>query len=157
MKNMRAWALGLILVCCLPAVSCKKDKDKNDNIYSAKNTAMTGAQEVPAVTTTATGSFDITYNRDSKMLNITVRWQGLSGPVTLSHIHGPAAKGVNAGVLENFTTIIPKTESGNFSTSFTLNGTTQKEEDLLAGKWYVNIHTAAHPGGEIRGQIELTY
>lgn len=155
MKNMRAWALGLILVCCLPAASCKKDKD--DNLYSAKNAPMSGAQEFPAVTTSATGSFDISYNRDSKVLNITVRWQGLSGPVTLSHIHGPAAKGANAGVLQNFTDIIPKTESGTFSTSFTLNGTNQKEEDLLAGKWYVNIHTAAHPGGEIRGQIELTY
>ncbi len=155
MKNLRAWAAGLLLVCCIPAVSCHKDKD--DNLYSAKNAAMSGAQEVPAVTTTATGSFDVTYNRDSKLLNITVRWQGLSGNPTLAHIHGPAAKGVNAGVLQNFTPLLTASPAGTFSTSFTLNGTNQLEEDLLGGKWYVNIHTAAHPGGEIRGQIELTY
>ncbi|WP_298715083.1 CHRD domain-containing protein [Chitinophaga sp.] len=155
MKNLRAWALGLLIVCCLPAVSCKKDKD--DKLYTASNAPMSGGQEFPAVTTTATGNFDASYNRESKQLTITVRWQGLSGNATLAHIHGPAAKGANAGVLYNFTPILSLTPSGNFSTSFTLNGTNQLEEDLLAGKWYVNIHTANHPGGEIRGQIELTY
>lgn len=156
MKNLRAWALGLLLAGILPAVSCNKDKDDN-NLYSTKNAPMSGAQESPAVTTGASGSFDVTYNRESKVFNITVRFQGLSGNATLAHIHGPADKGANAGVLQNFTPILPLTQSGTFSTTFTLNGTNQKEEDLLAGKWYVNIHTANHPGGEIRGQIELTY
>lgn len=155
MKNLKAWAFVLLAACCLPALSCKKDKD--DNLYTVNNAPMSGAQEFPAVTTTATGSFDASYNRDSKVLTITVRWQGLSGNATLAHIHGPAAKGANAGVLQNFTPILSLTPAGSFSTSFTLNGTNQKEEDLLGGKWYVNIHTAAHPGGEIRGQIELAY
>ena len=144
-------------VFCLAAVSCKKDKDDKDNLYTVKNAPISGAQENPAVTTTGTGSFDASYNPASKELTITIRWSNLTGNATLMHIHGPAAKGTNAGVLQNFATLFAAAPAGSFTTSFVLNGTTQTEADLLAGKWYVNIHTAAHPGGEIRGQIELVY
>lgn len=154
MKNLHTLVFIVMGLFCLLAVACKKDKD--DNTYRVTNAPMSGAQENPAVTTTATGSFDATYDPASKKMNITVRWQGLSGNATLMHIHGPAAVGVNAGVLQNFATLFTPTTSGSFSTSFVLNGTTQTEADLLGGLWYVNIHTADHPGGEIRGQIALT-
>jgi hypothetical protein len=153
MKNLNTWVFIVMGLFCMLAIACKKDKD--DNTYRVTNAQMSGAQENPAVTTTATGSFDATYDPASKKMNITVRWQGLSGNATLMHIHGPAAKGVNAGVLQNFATLFTTTTSGSFSTSFVLNGTTQTEADLLGGLWYVNIHTGNHPAGEIRGQIEL--
>ncbi|WP_343699833.1 CHRD domain-containing protein [Chitinophaga sp.] len=157
MKNLHLLVFLAMGIFCLAAVSCKKDKDEKDNLYTVKNAPMSGAQENPAVTTTGTGSFDASYNPDSKEMTITVRWSNLSGNATLMHIHGPAAKGVNAGVLQNFATLFASAPAGSFTTSFVLNGTTQTEADLLAGKWYVNIHTAANPGGEIRGQIELVY
>lgn len=155
MKNSHNRVLIAISLFCLMAVACKKDKDE-DNRYRVTNAEMTGAQENPAVTTTGSGSFDATYDPASKKMDITVRWQGLSGNATLMHIHGPAEVGVNAGVLQNFATLFTNTPSGSFSTSFVINGTTQTEADLLGGKWYVNIHTADNPGGEIRGQIMLT-
>lgn len=154
MKNLTTWVFIVMGLFCMLAMACKKDKD-DDNTYRVTNAQMSGAQESPAVTTTGSGSFDATYDPASQKMNITVRWQGLSGNATLMHIHGPAAKGVNAGVLQNFATLFTTTPSGSFSTSFVLNGTTQTEADLLGGLWYVNIHTANHPGGEIRGQIEL--
>lgn len=155
MKNIHAWVFITMGLFCLLAVACKKDK--NDNLYTVVNAPMAGAQENPAVTTTGSGSFDATYNPDSKQMTITVRWQNLSGNATLMHIHGPAARGTNTGVIQNFATLFTATPAGSFTTSFVINGTTQTEADLLAGKWYVNIHTAANPGGEIRGQIELVY
>lgn len=158
MKKLHVWVLIVMGVFSTLAVACSKDDDKKETkLYKVTNAPMTGAQENPAVATTATGSFDATYNPDSKEFNITVRWQGLTGNATLMHIHGPAARGANTGVLHNFATLFTPTPAGSFTTKFIINGTTEKEEDLLAGKWYVNIHTAAHGGGEIRGQIELTY
>ncbi|WP_168208964.1 CHRD domain-containing protein [Chitinophaga sp. XS-30] len=155
MKNLHSLVFITMGLFCLLAVACRKDKD-DDNLYRATNAPITGAQESPAVTTTGSGSFNATYNPASKEMNITISWQGLTGNATLMHIHGPADRGTNAGVLQNFATLFAAAPSGSFSTSFVLNGTTQTEADLLGGKWYVNIHTAAHPGGEIRGQIELT-
>lgn len=157
MKKSPLLVLLAMSIFCLVAVSCKKDKDEKDNLYTVKNAPLSGAQENPAVTTTGTGSFDASYNPDSKQLTITIRWSNLSGNATLMHIHGPAAKGTNAGVLQNFATLFAVAPAGSFTTSFTLNGTTQTEADLLGDKWYVNIHTAANPAGEIRGQIELEY
>lgn len=157
MKKMHVWMLIAAGLFMTSAIACNKDDDNDEpKVYKTTNAPMSGAQENPAVTTTATGSFDATYNPESKQFNITVRWQGLSGNATLMHIHGPAERGVNTGVIQNFATLFASAPSGSFSTSFTINGTTQTEADLLAGKWYVNIHTAAHGGGEIRGQIELT-
>ncbi len=157
MKNLHVWALVVMGFFCAFAVACKKDKEEDaPKMYKVTNAPMTGDQENPAVATTATGSFDASYNPESKLFTITVRWQGLSGNATLMHIHGPAERGTNTGVIQNFATLFASAPSGSFTTNFTINGTTQTEADLLAGKWYVNIHTAAHGGGEIRGQIELT-
>ena len=69
------------------------------------------------------------------------------------HFHGPALLGVSAGVLVGVTGL-PAATAGNVTGSFTVTNTGNLlEADLLAGKWYFNIHTAAHPAGEIRGQV----
>lgn len=109
--------------------------------------ALEGGQESPPVTTEAKGTADITFDTESKMLEWTLEYSGLSGDATAAHFHGPAAAGENADVAVP----IPDPASGAKG-SATL--TDAQAADLMAGKYYVNVHTAANPDGEIRGQVE---
>lgn len=114
--------------------------------------SLDGAQEVPASGSTATGSAAITLNDVSKLLSWNISWSGLSGPATAMHFHGPAAPGSNAGVQVNIGAISGLASPSNGSATISAAQAT----DLLAGLWYINIHTAASPGGEIRGQVVRT-
>ncbi|VIO77578.1 CHRD domain-containing protein [Bradyrhizobium ivorense] len=109
--------------------------------------ALDGKSEVPPNSSAATGTADIDYDAASKKLSWKVTYSGLSGPATAAHFHGPAESGKNAGVA----VAIPNATSSPVEGSATL--TDAQAADLLAGKYYVNIHTAANPGGEIRGQV----
>lgn len=135
--------------------ACDKDDDDDDNVVSRTGLEISGGQEVPAKTGPATGSLDVSYDKMTKMLSYTVRWDNLSGTPTGSHIHGVAARGANAGVKHDFFPQFPKTINGTFTNTVLVDGTQIKEDSLLAGYYYVNIHTALNPGGEIRGQIEF--
>lgn len=108
---------------------------------------LDGKQEVPATTTAATGTADIDYDPASKKLSWKLSYSGLSGPATAAHFHGPAEAGKNAGVA----VAIPNAATSPVEGSATL--TEAQAADLTAGKYYINIHTAANPGGEIRGQV----
>jgi hypothetical protein len=108
---------------------------------------LDGKSEVPPNTSAATGTADIDYDPASKKLSWKVTYSGLTGPATAAHFHGPADVGKNAGVAVPIAN--PNTSPVEGST--TLNDT--QAADLVAGKYYVNIHTAANPGGEIRGQV----
>ncbi|MFB6420160.1 MULTISPECIES: CHRD domain-containing protein [Bradyrhizobium] len=108
---------------------------------------LDGKSEVPATTTSATGTADLDYDAASKKLSWTVTYSGLSGPATAAHFHGPAEAGKNAGVAVP----IPNAASSPVKGEATL--TDAQAADLLGGKLYINIHTAANPGGEIRGQV----
>jgi CHRD domain len=108
---------------------------------------LDGKSEVPAVTTSGTGTADIDYDAATKKLTWKVTYSGLSGPATAAHFHGPAEPGKNAGVA----VAIPNATSSPAEGSATL--TDAQAADLVAGKYYVNVHTAANPGGEIRGQV----
>ena len=108
---------------------------------------LDGKSEVPATTSAATGSADIDYDAASKKLSWKVTYSGLSGPATAAHFHGPAEGGKNAGVA----VAIPNAGSSPVEGSATL--TDAQAADLAGGKYYINIHTAANPGGEIRGQV----
>ena len=103
--------------------------------------------EVPPIPSTATGSADIDYDPASKKLSWKVTYSGLSGPPSAAHFHGPAEPGKNGGVAVP----IPNIASSPTEGSATL--TDAQAADLASGKYYVNIHTAANPGGEIRGQV----
>jgi hypothetical protein len=86
-------------------------------------------------------------------LQYNVTWTGLTGPATLGHFHGPALAGANASPVITFTL----TNNGNAGyAAATVTLTDAQEADLLAGKWYANIHTQMNGAGEIRGQVTAT-
>jgi hypothetical protein len=106
---------------------------------------MKGASEVPPTNSAAEGNAMVTLDTTGKTLAWKITYSGLTGDATAAHFHGPAAPGANAGPVVD---ISGKIAEG----SATL--TDQQMVDLQAGKWYVNIHTAKFPNGEIRGQVE---
>jgi hypothetical protein len=112
--------------------------------------SLTGAQQVPPVTTNATGTADLTYDASSRVLTWNVSYSGLSGPATMAHIHGPAAAGKNAPP------VIFLSEKGA-AVANPIKGqatlTPEQAQQMMAGDWYINIHTQAHADGEIRGQV----
>jgi CHRD domain len=108
---------------------------------------LNGASEVPPTTSAGKGTADIDYDAASKKLTWKLTYSGLSGPATAAHFHGPAEAGKNAGVA----VAIPGATASPAEGSATL--TDAQAADLMAGKYYVNVHTAANPGGEIRGQV----
>ena len=108
---------------------------------------LDGASEVPPTTTAGKGAADIDYDPTTKKLSWKVTYSGLSGPATAAHFHGPAEADKNAGVKVP----IPNATASPAEGSATL--TDEQAADLMAGKYYVNVHTAANPGGEIRGQV----
>ena len=92
-----------------------------------------------------TGSATITLDDTTNVLSWNVTWSGLSGSVIAAHFHGPAFPNQNAGPQVPITPASPSI--GN-----TVIGAGQ-QADLLAGLWYLNIHSNTFPGGEIRGQV----
>lgn len=108
---------------------------------------LDGKSEVPATTTGGNGTAELDYDAASKKLSWKLSYSGLSGPATAAHFHGPAEAGKNAGVA----VAIPNATSSPVQGSATL--TEAQAADLLAGKYYINIHTQANPAGEIRGQV----
>lgn len=116
---------------------------------AAFTTQLRGANEVPANASAGSGSVDAVLNKDTNLLRWKVNYTGLSGPATAAHFHGPAAVGANAGVALPWAGPITSPMEG----SATL--TPAQVADLMAGRWYANIHTAASPGGEVRGQMTV--
>ncbi len=129
------FALGAAIVAAGPACA------------EALKATLNGKSEVPATTSSGTGTADLNYDPASKKLTWKLTYSGLSGPATAAHFHGPADPGKNAGVA----VAIPNASSSPAEGSATL--TDAQAADLLAGKYYINIHTQANPGGEIRGQV----
>ena len=125
------------------------------NVVSKKGIVLSGANEVPATISPANGTVDVSYNKTTKLLSFLLTWNNLSEIITGSHIHGPAPKGTNAPIVFDFFAKVQKTKSGSFSNSVLVDEIAIKEADLLAGKYYFNVHSAAFPAGEIRAQIEF--
>lgn len=145
MKNLKK-LLVLFLVLGSGSFACSDDDD--DPIVTDKkynyNVALTGAKEVPANASTATGTFVGSYVKSTRVLSFTLTYSGLTP--TDWHIHkgtpdvsGPVEIGLGPVVPSPLTSTVTLTPA--------------QETDLLNGIFYVNIHSAAFPGGEIRGQL----
>jgi hypothetical protein len=124
---------------------------------------LIGANEIPAVTTTASGSAVVTISPDGKTLHFVVSVNGIAN-VTLAHIHfgpqgqndpvavnlftGPIKAGAFSGVLAqgnvNSTGFVGPLQGMSMSALIT---------GCMSNMCYVNVHTSAHPGGEIRGYL----
>ena len=135
--------------------SCDKDDDDDMNPPDAKyniSGTSSGAQEVPAVTTTASGTLSGSYDTVSKSLIYSVSWTGLSGDATMAHFHGPALAGEIASPIE---TLSITTNGMAGIASDTIVASAALHTALMAGKVYYNVHTATNPTGEIRGHVNL--
>ena len=109
---------------------------------------LSGASEVPPVTTAAKGMFTARYLPENGLFMWNMNYEGLSGAATMAHIHGPATETQNAGIVIGFNNPVTSPMSGQVTL------TPAQFADLNSGKWYVNVHTAANRPGEIRGQIK---
>lgn len=128
---------------------------------------MNGASEVPANTTTGSGTFTATLDTSTNVFTYDLTFTGLTSNVSQGHIHGPSLATATAGTTVNFNTLAGATFSVGATagtghgtallTSATqittgINGDSLKKL-LFAGLTYANIHTVNNGGGEIRGQI----
>lgn len=109
---------------------------------------LTAGQEVPPAASSGSGMAEVQFNQNTNKVTWKVTYSGLTGPATAGHIHGPAAAGANAGVVIPF--------AGNLDAQPVMGEATvtpAQYADMAAGLYYVNIHSARFPGGEIRGQL----
>lgn len=117
---------------------------------------INGAQEVPAVSTSATGSGLVVFSADDSTVWYRVDYSGLSGAVAAAHIH-LGDLGANGGVLFPLSGAASPMLGVLTSADFTATGSVTAYAGAVAalksGRTYVNIHTAATPSGEIRGQL----
>ena len=155
MKSAQLFAITGVLTLFIFA-GCKKDKEPVSLIKKV-TVMLTGAQEVPAVTSSGQGTAEISYDPTLKIITYKLTWQlgNTAATTTNMHFHGAenGSDAISSGVAIGIT---------GFSTgsSGTLNGSTVALTDvqatqLLAGKWYVNIHSSTVPGGELRGNIKF--
>ncbi len=107
---------------------------------------MAATNEVPPKPSGGTGTATAQLDPATKVLTYRVEYTGLTGPATAAHFHGPADPTANAGV------VVPFANPASPITG-TATLTDAQIADLSAGKWYANVHTAANPAGEIRGQM----
>lgn len=111
---------------------------------------LSGAEQVPPIDTAAKGNAALTYDPATRVVTWTITYNGLSGTATMAHFHGPADKGKNGPVVIWLSTKGSPAESP-FKGEATL--TPEQAQQFTAGEWYVNVHSQAHPAGEIRGQV----
>ena len=146
MKNY--WFLAIVVFLFL---ACKKEQaavvvPSNEVRFDLK---LLARNEVPEGISLAEGRFVGVYNKTSKILSYTLSHQGLTP--TAAHFHKGLATATGAIVLNIAT--------ANFASPLsaqTIALNTQQETDLLAEGWYVNVHSALYPNGEIRAQLIKT-
>jgi hypothetical protein len=134
---------ALVIVCALTMVSVAAHAATINLKADLKASA-----EVPPKDSAGTGTLTATLNTETNEFTYHIEFSGLTGPVAAAHFHGPAAEGANAK---------PQLPIKGTPITSPIDGkatlTAEQAKDLVDGKWYFNLHTAANPGGEIRGQI----
>ena len=151
----RIFSILLLATGLLAATACSKTSDNMAPAVvalPAVSGTFSGAQQVPAVTTSATGSFVGTFDKVTRELRYTITFTGLT-PVA-GHLH-TGAPGMNWPVFQPF----PKNNATSDGYESPITGTTTLTQAqaaaLLANGIYANLHTAANPGGEIRADLTV--
>jgi hypothetical protein len=148
-------ALMAAIVASATAIACGSDDSVAVPGSVTFGTTMNGAGENPAKNVPGVGTATIV--KSAGVYTFTINYSGMSGPLTGAHIHGPAAVGANANVIVPFSTTgagASGTLTGTFTSTNTANISNDSLDVLMTnGNAYVNLHTAANPGGEIRGQL----
>jgi len=146
MTTRRTFGFALSTVAlAFAVVGCSSMSPAKEVMFKA---TLSGASEVPPVVTAAKGTFSAKYIKANGLLLWNMTYEGLSGPAVGAHIHGPATEAQNAGIVVGFNNPVSSPMAGQATL------TPAQFADLQAGKWYVNVHTAANRGGEIRGQLK---
>lgn len=145
---MRRFAFVLAAALLTPTAAQAVVHNLIANINDAQETTC------PAVVSASLGTVTATLDDVTNLFSYTVQFGqnaplyndgALNGTQTVGHFHGPAAPGATAS---------PQVTIANGSpVSATNTLTAAQETQVLAGLWYVNIHSTLCPGGEIRGQL----
>jgi CHRD domain len=143
--QLKSSLTALLATTLIVVTSCSKNETDPPIPTVIFSTILAGSNEVPANLSTATGTAVFTFNKNTKILSGVINYTGIA-PVA-GHIH-KAAAGTNGGVIFPFAA--PLTSPINYTSA---PFTEAQEADLFAGLNYVNLHTPARPGGEIRGQL----
>ena len=181
--KLTAFFASVLSILSLAITSCEKPLKIDENVFSNKGIPMNGAQVVPANSSTATGTLDVLYVRGEHTLTYKITWTNLSGApaggaasaqfpgVTFPAIgvYGVADFGYMAfpyppqqptglsnfpnGVAQTISTGFTNAANGSYNGALFVDGVAIKESDILNGKYYIQIRTAAFPNGQIRGQI----
>jgi hypothetical protein len=143
LKVANSFFRAVVAVCALTLISAAAQAATVQLKADLKASA-----EVPPKDSAGTGTLTATLNTATNEFTYHIEFSGLTGPVAAAHFHGPAAEGANAKPqLPIKATPITSPIDGKATL------TAEQAKDLLDGKWYFNLHTAANPGGEIRGQV----
>lgn len=148
MSLLKKTTLFVAVIVTLGMISCSSDDNGGSstptNMTTTFRATLTGANEVPSTPSLAAGSAILTFNNSTKVFSLTVN-HTVESP-TAGHVHRGAA-GVSGPPVFAFSTLA----SPIVYTSTALDAS--QEADLNANLYYVNIHSAAYPDGEIRGQL----
>jgi len=143
LKNLHIFARTVVTACALALVSIAAHAATVNLKADLK-----ASSEVPPKDSSGMGTLTGTLDTTTNEFTYHVEFMGLTGPAVAAHFHGPAAEGANAK---------PQLPIKGSPITSPIDGkatlTAEQAKDLLAGKWYFNLHTSANPGGEIRGQV----
>lgn len=146
MMNLRL-AITSVLMLSLLAISACDMPTTGENNTKIKADLSAKNEVPPTVVDNAEGEVEVMIDQKNNKLTWEIEYKNLTGVVTGAHFHGPATISENAGVALPIDGDLASPIKGEATL------TAEQMTEVLAGKWYVNLHTAANPEGEIRGQL----
>ncbi|HEY1005524.1 MAG TPA: CHRD domain-containing protein [Sphingobacteriaceae bacterium] len=155
-KFYRVFLILALVTLALPGCDDDDDDQPQDNTRNI-TVQLSGANEAPPVNTTGSGTAEISYDPAMKMIGYEITWTlGSAADSTVGmHFHGSdAGTDTTSSPVVVPLTGFPRGNSGTFS-GMTRALTDEEVTQLLAGKWYLNIHSGSYPAGEIRGNLKF--
>lgn len=138
------------LVACALGVGALATAPAHADIITISDIMMDGWQVNPPIPDAGTGIARVTIDTDTRAMTIAGTYSAMTSEVLAAHLHGPADPDQNSPLI-----IFPLTHTGGLAGSFSGGRTlSQTQFDaFMASRTYINVHTADHTAGEIRGQI----